>query len=79
MIRLPIFSNFAVARILTTKSYLATLETSETTSEVLERSEALEAVCPMKTTSDPTIFNYPRLVHGAVLFVVVFRSLFRKL
>ena len=29
-------------------SYLATLETSETTSEVLERSEALEAVCPMK-------------------------------
>ena len=46
-------------------SYLATLETSETTSEVLERSEALEAVCPMKNITNQ-VRIYRCLEHGVV-------------
>ena len=56
--------------------YLATLETSETTSEVLERSEALEAVCPMKNITH-WVPIYPCLQHGELgtdfQFPLVFR------
>ena len=42
------------------KSYLATLEASETTEDVLERREELEDVCPIGNAHLTMVFNQER-------------------